>query len=62
MVLLDDKKLAEDVKLELKEEVRKMVEAGKRPPHLAAILVGENPVRFETWPCRRQLDSASCSV
>ncbi len=43
MVLLDGKKLAEDVKLELKEEVRKMVEAGKRPPHLAAILVGENP-------------------
>lgn len=43
MILLDGKKLAEDVKLELKGEVQKMMAEGKRAPHLAAILVGDNP-------------------
>lgn len=43
MVLLDGKKLAEEVKLEIKKEVDAMVDKGLRPPHLAAILVGDNP-------------------
>ncbi|HRG22058.1 MAG TPA: bifunctional 5,10-methylenetetrahydrofolate dehydrogenase/5,10-methenyltetrahydrofolate cyclohydrolase [Saprospiraceae bacterium] len=43
MVLLDGKKLAEEVKLEIKKEVDAMVDKGQRPPHLAAILVGDNP-------------------
>lgn len=43
MVLLDGKKLAEDVKLEIKKEVDAMMAGGHRPPHLAAVLVGDNP-------------------
>ena len=43
MQLLDGKKLANTIKGEIKEEVGRWVEAGNRPPHLAAVLVGEDP-------------------
>lgn len=42
MVLLDGKKTSAEIKSEIAEEVKKLCQAGKRPPHLAAILVGEN--------------------
>ena len=40
--ILDGLKVSKDIKKEIKEEVEKIVTAGKRAPHLAAILVGEN--------------------
>ena len=43
MVLLEGKKISQDIKDELKEEVSKITQDGKRPPHLVAILVGDNP-------------------
>jgi methylenetetrahydrofolate dehydrogenase (NADP+) / methenyltetrahydrofolate cyclohydrolase len=43
MTILDGKQLAEAVKSELKVEVQKMKLAGLRPPHLAAVLIGDNP-------------------
>lgn len=43
MILIDGKKVAEEIKLELKAEVDVLRTAGKKIPHLAAILVGENP-------------------
>ena len=43
MIRMDGKKLAEEVKLEIKKEVDAMIEKGQRAPHLAAILVGDNP-------------------
>ncbi len=43
MILIDGKKVAEEIKLELKSEVDVLRTAGKKIPHLAAILVGENP-------------------
>ncbi len=42
MKLIDGKAIAEQVKIEIAEEVKKMVEQGKRPPHLVAILVGHD--------------------
>tara|TARA_B100000809_G_scaffold188013_1_gene186366 strand:- start:429 stop:1301 length:873 start_codon:yes stop_codon:yes gene_type:complete len=42
MVLLDGKKTSNDIKEELKIKVDKLKANGKRVPHLAAILVGEN--------------------
>lgn len=42
MQLLDGKKLAAELKEELKTEVDKIIAQGKRPPHLAAILVGND--------------------
>ncbi len=40
--ILDGLKVSKDIKKEIKAEVEKIVAAGKRAPHLAAILVGEN--------------------
>jgi len=40
--LIDGKKIASEIKLEIASEVARRVEAGKKTPHLAAILVGEN--------------------
>lgn len=43
MTLLDGKKLSEKIKSDLAEEVHKYVAQGKRRPHLAAVLIGNNP-------------------
>ncbi len=43
MKLLDGKKLSEEIKSELAEEVNQLRKAGKRAPHLAAVLVGDDP-------------------
>ncbi len=40
--ILDGLKISKEIKQEIKTEVDKIVASGKRPPHLAAILVGEN--------------------
>lgn len=40
--ILDGLKLSRQIKQEIKEEVAKYVNEGHRPPHLSAILVGEN--------------------
>ncbi len=41
-ILLDGKQTSRDIEKEIYNEVTKLVNAGKRPPHLAAILVGED--------------------
>jgi methylenetetrahydrofolate dehydrogenase (NADP+)/methenyltetrahydrofolate cyclohydrolase len=43
MQLIDGKALASQIKLEIKDEVDKILAEGKRPPHLAAVLIGDNP-------------------
>ena len=43
MELIDGKKIAETIKGEIAAEVTKMKDAGQKVPHLAAILVGEDP-------------------
>jgi methylenetetrahydrofolate dehydrogenase (NADP+) / methenyltetrahydrofolate cyclohydrolase len=43
MQLLDGKALSEIIKQELTLEVQAIVAQGKRPPHLVAVLVGDNP-------------------
>ena len=35
--------LAQEIKKEIAEEVLKITNEGKRPPHLAAVLIGEDP-------------------
>lgn len=40
--ILDGLKISKDIKQEIKIEVDKIIASGQRPPHLAAILVGEN--------------------
>ncbi|MFZ4400781.1 MAG: bifunctional methylenetetrahydrofolate dehydrogenase/methenyltetrahydrofolate cyclohydrolase FolD [Bacteroidales bacterium] len=43
MEIIDGKLIAEQIKSEIATEVRKMIDNGQNPPHLAAILVGEDP-------------------
>jgi methylenetetrahydrofolate dehydrogenase (NADP+) / methenyltetrahydrofolate cyclohydrolase len=43
MTILDGKYLADQIKIEIKKEVDLLLQKGKRPPHLAAVLVGNNP-------------------
>ncbi|MCX7696626.1 MAG: bifunctional methylenetetrahydrofolate dehydrogenase/methenyltetrahydrofolate cyclohydrolase FolD [Bacteroidales bacterium] len=43
MQLLDGKEVSLQIREKIKEEVARMIDLGLRPPHLAAILVGENP-------------------
>lgn len=43
MILIDGKKIAEEIKNEIATEVRKMIADDKPTPHLAAVLVGEDP-------------------
>lgn len=40
--ILDGLKISQDIKNEIKAEVEKITGSGKRAPHLAAILVGDN--------------------
>src|SRR3989442_1113877 len=43
MILLDGKKLSAEIKAEIAAEVKQLVASGgKRPPHLAAVLVGND--------------------
>jgi len=42
MKILDGKQTSNDIKDELAEKVRQLKQTGKRPPHLAAVLVGND--------------------
>lgn len=41
--IIDGKQIAEDIRVELKVEIEKWTAAGHRPPHLTAVLIGEDP-------------------
>lgn len=43
MILLDGNDLSSKIKAEIREEVEQLKQHGKRAPHLAAILVGDDP-------------------
>jgi methylenetetrahydrofolate dehydrogenase (NADP+)/methenyltetrahydrofolate cyclohydrolase len=43
MILLDGNDLSAKIKIEIRDEVQKLVQQGKRTPHLAAVLIGEDP-------------------
>ena len=43
MHILDGNALSQEIKNELREKVKELNAAGKRSPHLVAVLVGDNP-------------------
>jgi methylenetetrahydrofolate dehydrogenase (NADP+)/methenyltetrahydrofolate cyclohydrolase len=43
MTLLDGKALSAKIKEEIRADVDSIVNSGKRPPHLAAVLIGDDP-------------------
>ena len=42
MIILDGKKTSNDIKAEIAESVKEIVAKGLRPPHLAAVIVGDD--------------------
>ncbi len=42
MIILDGKKTSNDIKAEIAESVKEIVANGSRPPHLAAVIVGDD--------------------
>ena len=42
MTILDGKKTSNDIKLEIADEVNSIISNGDRPPHLAAVIVGND--------------------
>ena len=54
--LFDAKNIAEQIKDEVAAEVRQNMEKGNRPPHLAAILVGDDGAS-KTYVASKEKDS-----
>ncbi len=42
MKIIDGKEISNQIKLEIKKEVDLIISKGQRPPHLAAVIVGED--------------------
>ena len=42
MIILDGKKTSDDIKAEIEESVKEITANGSRPPHLAAVIVGDD--------------------
>ena len=53
MELIDGRKIALEIKGEIAEQVKKLTDAIDRPPHLAAILVGNDPAS-ETYVANKE--------
>ncbi|MFZ1226761.1 MAG: tetrahydrofolate dehydrogenase/cyclohydrolase catalytic domain-containing protein, partial [Saprospiraceae bacterium] len=43
MAVMDVRSISKEIKGEIKREVDEILLSGKRPPHLVAIMVGDNP-------------------
>ena len=57
MTILDGKIVSQAVKNNLQIEVKQLIEAGKRPPHLAVIIVGNNGAS-ETYVASKEKNCA----
>ena len=60
-IILDGKKIAQDIKAELKQEVASFVSKGNRPPHLCAILVGDDGAS-QTYVASKAKDCAELGM
>ncbi|PLW94309.1 MAG: bifunctional methylenetetrahydrofolate dehydrogenase/methenyltetrahydrofolate cyclohydrolase FolD [Marinilabiliales bacterium] len=61
MKLLDGKAISAQIKEEIKAEVAQMIDGDIRPPHLAAILVGEDPAS-QTYVASKEKNCASVGI
>jgi methylenetetrahydrofolate dehydrogenase (NADP+)/methenyltetrahydrofolate cyclohydrolase len=61
MKLLDGKVIAEQIKEEIKSEVAKILDAEMRSPHLAAVLVGDDPAS-QTYVSRKEKASHEVGI
>ena len=60
-IILDGKKAAQEIKAELKQEVASFVSKGNRPPHLCAILVGDDGAS-QTYVASKARDCAELGM
>lgn len=61
MKLIDGKLISEQIKAEIKAEVAAMIDNGARAPHLAAILVGEDPAS-QTYVASKEKNCQSVGI
>jgi methylenetetrahydrofolate dehydrogenase (NADP+) / methenyltetrahydrofolate cyclohydrolase len=61
MILLDGKLTAEKIKEEIKKEVAGFIDSDNNAPHLAAILVGDDPAS-ETYVSHKEKDCKSVGI
>jgi methylenetetrahydrofolate dehydrogenase (NADP+)/methenyltetrahydrofolate cyclohydrolase len=61
MILIDGKQTAEQIKKEIKAEVAGFIDKHDNAPHLAAILVGEDPAS-ETYVAHKEKDCKSVGI
>jgi methylenetetrahydrofolate dehydrogenase (NADP+)/methenyltetrahydrofolate cyclohydrolase len=61
MKLIDGKKIAEKIKGEIKAEVAKIIDNDEGAPHLAAILVGNDPAS-ETYVAHKENDCKQAGI
>jgi len=59
MKIIDGKKISAEVKTEIKQEIDKITSRGLRPPHLTAVLVGNDPA---SWTYVRNKKKASQDI
>ncbi len=61
MTLIDGKQTAEQIKEEIKSEVSKLIDKEGESPHLAAILVGEDPAS-QTYVSHKEKDCKAVGI
>ena len=61
MKLIDGKKIAEKIKAEISKEVAAMIDNDERGPHLAAVLVGDDPAS-QTYVASKEKACASVGM
>jgi len=61
MILLDGKELAARIKLEIAKDVSAMIDRGEKTPHLAAVLVGEDPAS-QTYVASKEKSSHEVGI
>lgn len=61
MILLDGKELATKIKAEITKEVVAMIDNGEKAPHLAAVLVGEDPAS-QTYVASKEKNSHDVGI
>lgn len=61
MKLIDGKKIAEEIRMEIATEVAALIDADKRAPHLVAVLVGDDAAS-QTYVASKEKASASVGM
>ena len=59
-ILIDGRIIAKTIKEEIRKEVSDLLDAGKRPPHLVAVIVGEDGASL-SYVASKEKQSKDCN-